>query len=61
MSVADDIKYHGDRAMAELDLASRADHPRVARIHLALSELHLDRMRALSASSPTEPVLTLVS
>ena len=45
----DEIKYHSDRAMAELDLAVRSDHTKAARAHLALSALHLERMRKLSA------------
>jgi hypothetical protein len=45
--MADEIKLHSDRAMHELDLAVRARHPGAARAHLALSALHLDRMRQL--------------
>jgi hypothetical protein len=44
----DDIKYHGDRALTELDLAGRAASYAAARAHLELSALHLDRMRELS-------------
>jgi hypothetical protein len=55
--VADEIKIHSDRAMAELDLAIRAGNARAARAHMALSALHLERLRDLSqapAASPPE-------
>ena len=45
----DEIKYHSDRAMAELDLAVRSDHTKAARAHLSLSALHLQRMLKPSA------------
>ncbi|HEY0044750.1 MAG TPA: hypothetical protein VGB62_09395 [Allosphingosinicella sp.] len=47
----DEIKYHSDRAMTELDLAVRSENTSAARAHLALSALHLDRMRKLSQLS----------
>ena len=47
----DEIKYHSDRAMVELDLAVRAEHSQAAKAHLALSALHLERMRKLCALS----------
>ena len=46
--MADEIKFHSERAMTELDLAVRAGHPLAARAHLTLSALHLERMRSLS-------------
>lgn len=47
MSIEDRIKLHSDRAMAELDLALRAGNLNAAQAHFDLSELHLDKMRAL--------------
>lgn len=55
MQVADEIKFHSDRAMAELDMAVRAGHPVAARAHLALSALHLDRMRSLCQTQASQP------
>ena len=43
----DEFKFHSERAMAEIDRASRAADYRAARLHLDLSALHLERMRAL--------------
>jgi hypothetical protein len=45
--VQDEIKFHTDRAMSELKLASQTANPQAARAHLKLSGLHLDRLRAL--------------
>jgi hypothetical protein len=44
----DDISFHSKRAMAELDLAVRAQTSAAARAHFSLSSLHLDRMRVLT-------------
>jgi hypothetical protein len=44
----DDISFHSKRAMAELDLAVRAETSAAARAHFGLSSLHLDRMRVLT-------------
>ncbi len=49
--IPDDVKFHADRAMAELDLAIRAACVDAARSHFTLSALHLEKMRALSGSS----------
>jgi len=46
--VQDEVKFHSDRAMAEIELASRSVDPSAAEAHLRLSSLHLDRVRALS-------------
>ena len=51
--VQDEIKFHSDRAMSELDLASRSADIRAAEAHLRLSALHLERMRQLSESAPS--------
>jgi hypothetical protein len=59
MSTEDKIKHHVGRAFEELDLARSAKSPEAAIAHLALSELHLGRMKELSA--PAErPALRLV-
>jgi hypothetical protein len=48
MSKQDRIDLHADRALEELDRARSAACPEAAMAHLALSELHLDRVRSLS-------------
>jgi hypothetical protein len=47
----DEIKFHSDRAMSELDMASRSADMRAAEAHLRLSALHLERMRQLAESA----------
>ena len=47
----DPIKFHTDRAVTELALASRSPDLQAARAHLRLSGLHLDALRELSAVS----------
>jgi hypothetical protein len=44
----DDIRFHSERAKAELDLADRAASAHVAKAHRDLAALHLDRMRSLN-------------
>ena len=53
--MADPVKIHSDRAMAELDLAVRAENAMAARAHLALSVLHLERMREFSEMQAAVP------
>ena len=53
MSRQDRISHHVDRAFEELDRARSAKSPEAAMAHLALSELHLGRMKELS--EPREP------
>jgi hypothetical protein len=48
MENRDDMKFHSDRAMAELDQALSAASHTAAEAHLKLSALHLERMRALA-------------
>lgn len=48
--MTEDIQFHSNRAMAELDLALRSGDSRAAQAHFGLSALHLDRMRALKVS-----------
>jgi hypothetical protein len=59
MSRQDRISHHVDRAFEELDRARSATSPEAAIAHLALSELHLGRMKALSAAVDP-PVLRIV-
>ena len=47
-AVHDDIKFHTDRALAELDRAAKAADRAAAEAHLALSALHLERLRLLA-------------
>jgi hypothetical protein len=59
MSRQDRISHHVGRAFEELDRARSAASPEAAIAHLALSELHLGRMKELS--EPVEnPLLRLV-
>ncbi len=57
----DDISYHSNRALAEIDQARRCVDVHAARCHLQLAEQHLERMRSLAraaaASDPTPPGL----
>lgn len=59
MSHRDRISHHVNRAFEELDRARSALSPEAAIAHLALSELHLGRMKALSDAAE-EPLLRLV-
>lgn len=49
MTRQEEIDFHSDRAMAELDLALDAACLQAARAHFGLSALHLDRMRDIRA------------
>jgi hypothetical protein len=42
--MANEVEMHTERWMAELELASRAAHPKAAKAHLGLSTLHFRRM-----------------
>ena len=42
--MADEIEFHSDRWMAELEMASRAAHPKAIKAHVGLSTLHFRRM-----------------
>ena len=42
--MANEIEFHSERWLAELELAGRAGHPKAARAHLGLSTLHFRRM-----------------
>ncbi|HEX9932372.1 MAG TPA: hypothetical protein VGB08_05970 [Allosphingosinicella sp.] len=53
----DQIKFHSQRAAAELDLAMRAGHVAAARAHFGLSQLHLQRLERLAAEpAAADPV-----
>ena len=60
MSKQEHIDLHADRALEELERARGAACPEAAMAHLALSELHLDRMRSLRLASGSAPHLSLV-
>ena len=45
--MANEIDFHMERWQAELELASRARHPKAARAHLGLSTLHFRRLLQL--------------
>lgn len=47
MTVEEQIRYHSDRAMRELDQGLVAQSSAAARAHLQLSSLHLSKMRDL--------------
>jgi hypothetical protein len=50
------IRFHSDRALAELDRALDAQCIQAARAHFGLSALHLDRMQDLKRNAQPEPV-----
>lgn len=52
-----DLAYHRQRALAELDRALSADSHKVAQAHLRLSSLHLARAERLIRPDPQEPKL----
>ena len=54
MSKEELIRFHSDRAMAELDCALDAQCVQAARAHFGLSALHLDRMRDLKRNAESE-------
>jgi hypothetical protein len=47
MHIDEDIDFHSERAMAELDRALSASCIQAAQAHFGLSALHLDRMQSL--------------
>lgn len=57
----DQIRIHAARADAELNRSRAATSRGAAEAHLALSELHLARMRVLDEATYTRPVLKLVT
>ena len=48
----DEIGYHSNRALAELDRARHCADVHAARSHLKLAEQHLDRIRSLCREAP---------
>ena len=50
----DSIKFHSERAQAELDLAMHARHAAAARAHFGLSQLHLQRLTHLIGDPPAD-------
>lgn len=51
MTIDEQISFHSERAMAELDCALEAHCLQAARAHFGLSSLHLDRMRDIRAAA----------
>jgi hypothetical protein len=47
----DQIDYHSDRAMRELDAGLTAKSMPAARAHLQLSSLHMERVRELGGDT----------
>jgi hypothetical protein len=47
------IRYHADRAIAELDMALAARNAEAARAHFHLSSLHLERSQKLVDVQPS--------
>ncbi|MBV8685947.1 MAG: hypothetical protein JOZ90_04895 [Alphaproteobacteria bacterium] len=58
MSKRDRMQHHADRAFQELERARTATSTEAAIAHLDLSELHLERMKAVS--DEPRPSLQLV-
>jgi hypothetical protein len=50
----DPVKFHSERAAAELDLAMHASHQAAARAHFGLSQLHLERLTRLIGDSTAD-------
>ena len=60
MSVEEEVAYHSERAMRELDLGLVARPMAAARAHLGLSSLHLEKVRALQGPlSSVKPPLVM--
>lgn len=57
--MGDEAKYHSDRALAEIELASRAPSLEAARSHLSLSAVHLQRLRRLAQPRQDSSALIL--
>ena len=57
MDKQDLIRFHSDRALAELDRALDANCIQAARAHFGLSALHLDKMQDLKRGAMPEPLL----
>jgi hypothetical protein len=55
----DILDYHRRRAMRELDLGLMAASPNVARAHLTLSSLHLERLRQAGGEQGKAPLLRM--
>lgn len=55
MSRKESIRHHTDRAFEELDRARKASSEEAAMAHLELSELHLEKMHALT-EAPRPPL-----
>lgn len=49
--MSEDVQFHSERAMAELDRALQARCAAAARAHLGLSSLHLQRIMTIREGS----------
>jgi len=49
MQQQDEFSYHSQRATHELDLGLTADSSAVARAHLQLASMHMERLRELGS------------
>lgn len=52
--MSEDVQFHSERAMAELDRALQARCYAAARAHFDLSSLHLERIRTICEGSPQD-------
>ena len=60
MTRRDDLSYHSERATRELDLGLTAETLSVARAHLKLASMHMDRVRQLTDTAAAMPALAAV-
>ena len=51
VTIREEIKFHSDRAVVELDCGLRAKSVEAAKAHYDLSALHFDKMRELGRNS----------
>jgi hypothetical protein len=59
MALQNEIDFHAQRALEELECARAATNEAVAQAHLDLAELHLTRIRMLGRSR-SRPALRLI-
>ena len=54
-----EISYHEERALRELNQGFTASSPAAARAHLQLSSLHRERVHALSGRGVSKPPMIM--
>jgi hypothetical protein len=59
MQRSDALSYHSRRATRELDLGLAAASMAVARAHLQLAAMHMERLRELTARSISAPIAAI--